>query len=70
VEKYLFICTQRDADKAKRFVDTYILVCRQLGIPVMGNPVIFPIRGYQVNDFRKAIKDNITEQNGVSECPN
>ncbi|OXA64113.1 Protein argonaute-3 [Folsomia candida] len=60
VNKYLLICTQRDSDKARRFVDQYRKACMQLGIQVASAPEVVATKGHQISDFRQAIKSNLT----------
>ncbi|CAL8139170.1 unnamed protein product [Orchesella dallaii] len=56
VKKYVLICTQRDSDKARRFIEVYKQVTGPLGIKMMQLGEIVPLRGYQPHDFRSALE--------------
>ncbi|CAL8071261.1 unnamed protein product [Orchesella dallaii] len=56
VKRYAVICTNRDSDKARRFVDTYKQVALPLGIKMLQVGEIVPISGFQPHNFVTALK--------------
>lgn len=58
MKNYVIICTQRDQDKAKRFIDVYKETAGPLGIKMLQTGQIVTLRGMKPSDFAKALRDS------------
>ncbi|ODN00145.1 Piwi-like protein 1 [Orchesella cincta] len=56
VKRYAVISTQRDSDKAKRFIEMYQQVSKPLGIKMMQLGTLVTLRGFMPHDFNNALR--------------
>lgn len=64
-KKFVVLCTQRDADKARAFLDCYKSVCNPLGINMLATGDIAPIRMMNPTDINNGLKQYCPKPDSV-----